>query len=94
MLQRSGNLQLVFHDIWLKHFVNLTWIYVRYHSVIVGHNQKKTTCIFQVKNIKWSTVVFYTKCIQLNVSHKINLVNLLMENGVWYFSNVMLSCGE
>ena len=94
MLQKSGNLQLVFHKIWLKHFVNLTWIYMRYHSGIVRHNQKKTTCKFQVENIKRSTVVFYTKCIQANVSHKINLVNLLIENGVWYFSNVMLSCDE
>ena len=32
-------------------------------------------------------VVFYTKC-------KINLFNLLIENGVWYFSNIMLSCSE
>ena len=28
------------------------------------------------------------------MSRKINLFNLLIENGVWYFSNVMLSCGE
>ena len=82
------------HTLNFQHFVNLTWIYVRYHSVIVHHNQKKTTCKFQGENIKRSTVVFYTKYIQVNVSHKINLVNLLIENGVWYFSNVMLSCGE
>ena len=49
MLQRSGNLQFVFHEIWFKHFVNLTWIYVRYHSVIVHHNQKTVLVNFRLR---------------------------------------------
>ena len=63
-----------------------------YYPEVVQYNQRKNrTCKFQVRNGVW--LFFLHKCIQANVSHN-KVLNLLIGNGVWYSSDVMLSCGE
>ena len=65
-----------------------------YYPEVVQYNQRKNhTCKFQVRNVEWSMVILFTNVYrQMGVINKV--LNLLIGNGVWYSSDVMLSCGE